>query len=48
MGMIRGSGFSIMILLEEAVSAGSLRLSKGLLPSELEVGVAICGLEVTG
>jgi len=48
MGMIRGPGFSVMRLLQEAVSAGSLRLSKGLLPSVLEVGVAICGLDVKG
>ena len=48
MGMIRGSAGSVMILLEEAVSAVSWVFSKGLLPSELEVGVATGGLDVTG
>jgi hypothetical protein len=44
MGMIRGS---VIVLEEEAVSADSLIFSKGLLPSVLEVGGAICGLGVT-
>jgi hypothetical protein len=47
MGIIRGSEGSVMVLEEEADSAGSLVLSKGLLPSVLEVGGAICGLGVT-
>ena len=47
-GMIRGSEFSVMVIANEADSAGSWELSKSLLPSELEVGVPICGLEVPG
>jgi len=45
--MIRGSGFSVMVVAGEADSAGSWELSKGRLPSKLEVGVAIWGLEAT-
>jgi len=47
-GMIRGSRFSVMKLVGEADSARSWELLKGLLLSELEVGVPICGLEVPG
>jgi hypothetical protein len=47
MGIILGSAGSVIVLEEEAVSADSLIFSKGLLPSVLEVGGAICGLEVT-
>ena len=43
MGMIRGSEGSVMVLVGDVDSAGSLVLSKGLLPSVLEVGGAICG-----
>jgi hypothetical protein len=46
MGMIRGSGFSVIVLVVEADSADSWKLTKGLLPSVPEVGEAICGLEV--
>ena len=46
MGMIRGSGFAVMVSVGEAVSADPLISSKGLLPSVLEVGGATCGLEV--
>jgi hypothetical protein len=47
MGMIRGSDCSVVVFVGEVDSAGSLVLSKGLLPSVLEVGGAICGLGVT-
>jgi len=46
MGIIRGSGFAVMVLVGEPVSADSVILSKGLLPSVLEFGVATCRLEV--
>ena len=46
-GIIRGSEFSVMVMAVEADSAGSWELSKGRLPSELEIDVVIWGLEVT-
>jgi hypothetical protein len=48
MGMIRGSEGAVMVSMGEADSADSWTLSKGLLPSMLELGVAIWGLEFTG
>lgn len=47
-GMMRGSGFSVLVMTKEADSAGSWELSKGLLPSAPEDGVATCGLDVAG
>jgi hypothetical protein len=47
MGIIRGSEGSVVVFVGEVDSAGSLVLSKGLLPSVLGVGGAICGLGVT-
>jgi hypothetical protein len=48
MGMIRGSDCSVVVFVGEVDSAGSLILSKGLLPSVLDVGAVVCGLEVIG
>jgi hypothetical protein len=48
MGMIRGSAGPVMVSMGEADSADSWTLSKGLLPSVLELGVAIWGLDVMG